>query len=94
MGPWLFRVLADHFREWGYWTVPAVLLLEKAGVPLAAEAVAEQRERGHPNRSSEQVEHYELAPGHAQDAGQRPCDDAHSEDEAGEGDRNMAMAGE
>ena len=39
MGPWLFRVLADHFREWGYWTVPAVLLLENAGVPLPGETV-------------------------------------------------------
>jgi membrane protein DedA with SNARE-associated domain len=39
MGQWLFRVLADHFREWGYWTVPAVLLLENAGVPLPGEAV-------------------------------------------------------
>jgi len=39
MGSWLFRVLADHFREWGYWTVPAVLLLENAGVPLPGETV-------------------------------------------------------
>lgn len=39
MGSWLFQVLADHFREWGYWTVPAVLLLENAGVPLPGETV-------------------------------------------------------
>jgi len=39
MGSWLFQVLADHFREWGYWTVPAVLLLENAGVPVPGETV-------------------------------------------------------
>ncbi len=39
MGSWLFRVLADHFREWGYWTVPAVLLLENAGIPVPGETV-------------------------------------------------------
>ena len=39
MGSWLFRVLANHFREWGYWTVPAVLLLENAGIPLPGETV-------------------------------------------------------
>ena len=39
MGSWLFQVLADHFRDWGYWTVPAVLLLENAGVPLPGETV-------------------------------------------------------
>jgi len=39
MGSWLFRILTDHFREWGYWTVPAVLLLENAGVPLPGESV-------------------------------------------------------
>jgi len=39
MGSWLFQVLAEHFREWGYWTVPAVLLLENAGVPLPGETV-------------------------------------------------------
>jgi len=39
MGSWLFQVLANHFREWGYWTVPAVLLLENAGVPLPGETV-------------------------------------------------------
>jgi len=39
MGSWLFRILADHFREWGYWTVPAVLLLENAGVPLPGETI-------------------------------------------------------
>ena len=36
---WLFDVLVDHFREWGYWTVPAVLLLENAGVPVPGETV-------------------------------------------------------
>jgi len=39
MGSWLFQVLAEHFREWGYWTVPAVLLLENAGVPVPGETV-------------------------------------------------------
>jgi len=39
MGSWLFRVLADHFRDWGYWTVPAVLLLENAGIPVPGETV-------------------------------------------------------
>ncbi|HVP50861.1 MAG TPA: DedA family protein [Terriglobales bacterium] len=39
MGSWLFQVLADHFREWGYWTVPAVLLLENAGIPVPGETV-------------------------------------------------------
>jgi len=39
MGSWLFQVLANHFREWGYWTVPAVLLLENAGIPLPGETV-------------------------------------------------------
>ena len=39
MGSWLFQVLSNHFREWGYWTVPAVLLLENAGVPLPGETV-------------------------------------------------------
>jgi membrane protein DedA with SNARE-associated domain len=36
---WLFEILADHFRDWGYWTVPAVLFLENAGVPLPGETV-------------------------------------------------------
>ena len=36
---WLFQLLAGHFREWGYWTVPAVLLLENAGVPVPGESV-------------------------------------------------------
>jgi len=36
---WLFDVLAGHFREWGYWTVPVVLLLENAGLPLPGESV-------------------------------------------------------
>lgn len=35
----LFEILADHFRDWGYWTVPAVLLLENAGVPVPGETV-------------------------------------------------------
>ncbi len=35
----LFEVLADHFRDWGYWTVPAVLLLENAGVPVPGETI-------------------------------------------------------
>jgi membrane protein DedA with SNARE-associated domain len=35
----LFEVLADHFRDWGYWTVPTVLLLENAGVPVPGETV-------------------------------------------------------
>ena len=39
MGSWLFQVLADHFRDWGYWTVPAVLLLENAGIPVPGETV-------------------------------------------------------
>ena len=39
MGSWLFRILADHFRDWGYWTVPAVLLLENAGIPVPGETV-------------------------------------------------------
>lgn len=34
-----FEVLASHFRDWGYWTVPAVLLLENAGVPVPGETV-------------------------------------------------------
>jgi membrane protein DedA with SNARE-associated domain len=36
---WLFKVLADNFRDWGYWTVPAVLLLENAGIPVPGETV-------------------------------------------------------
>jgi membrane protein DedA with SNARE-associated domain len=36
--PW-FEILAKHFREWGYWTVPAVLLLENAGLPVPGETV-------------------------------------------------------
>jgi membrane protein DedA with SNARE-associated domain len=36
---WLFEILADHFRDWGYWTVPAVLLLENAGIPVPGETV-------------------------------------------------------
>ncbi len=36
---WLFQILANHFRDWGYWTVPAVLLLENAGVPVPGETV-------------------------------------------------------
>jgi membrane protein DedA with SNARE-associated domain len=39
MGSWWFEVLANHFRQWGYWTVPAVLLLENAGVPVPGETV-------------------------------------------------------
>lgn len=39
MGPRLFQILADHFRDWGYWTVPVVLLLENAGIPLPGETV-------------------------------------------------------
>ena len=35
----LFDVLAGHFRDWGYWTVPAALLLENAGVPVPGETV-------------------------------------------------------
>ncbi len=35
----LFEVLADHFRDWGYWTVPAALLLENAGVPVPGETI-------------------------------------------------------
>ena len=35
----LFEVLRNHFREWGYWTVPAILLLENAGVPVPGETV-------------------------------------------------------
>lgn len=36
---WFFELLADHFRDWGYWTVPAVLLLENAGIPVPGETV-------------------------------------------------------
>ena len=36
---WLFDLLVDHFRGWGYWTVPAVLLLENAGIPVPGETV-------------------------------------------------------
>jgi membrane-associated protein len=36
---WLFEVLANHFRDWGYWTVPAALLLENAGVPVPGETI-------------------------------------------------------
>ena len=36
---WLFEVLSDHFREWGYWTVPIALLLENAGVPVPGETI-------------------------------------------------------
>lgn len=39
MGSSWFEVLANHFRDWGYWTVPAVLLLENAGVPVPGETV-------------------------------------------------------
>jgi len=39
MGSWWYELLADHFRRWGYWTVPAVLLLENAGVPVPGETV-------------------------------------------------------
>ncbi len=39
MGSWLYKVLADHFRDWGYWTVPAALLLENAGVPVPGETI-------------------------------------------------------
>ena len=39
MGSSFFEVLANHFRDWGYWTVPAVLLLENAGVPVPGETV-------------------------------------------------------
>jgi len=39
VGPRLFQILADHFRDWGYWTVPVVLLLENAGIPLPGETV-------------------------------------------------------
>ena len=39
MGSWWFEVLANHFRQWGYWTVPVVLLLENAGVPVPGETV-------------------------------------------------------
>lgn len=39
MGSAWFEVLANHFREWGYWTVPVVLLLENAGVPVPGETV-------------------------------------------------------
>ena len=39
MGSSVFEVLANHFRDWGYWTVPAVLLLENAGVPVPGETV-------------------------------------------------------
>lgn len=39
MGSWWFDVLANHFRQWGYWTVPAALLLENAGVPVPGETV-------------------------------------------------------
>jgi membrane protein DedA with SNARE-associated domain len=35
----LFDVLASHFRDWGYWTVPVVLLLENAGIPVPGESV-------------------------------------------------------
>jgi membrane-associated protein len=38
MGSW-FEVITNHFRDWGYWTVPAVLLLENAGVPVPGETV-------------------------------------------------------
>ncbi len=39
MASWLFEVLRQHFREWGYWTVLVTLLLENAGVPLPGETV-------------------------------------------------------
>jgi len=39
MGSSVFEVLANHFRDWGYWTVPVVLLLENAGVPVPGETV-------------------------------------------------------
>jgi len=35
----LFDVLADRFRDWGYWMVPAALLLENAGVPVPGETI-------------------------------------------------------
>jgi membrane protein DedA with SNARE-associated domain len=39
MGSWWYEILANHFRQWGYWTVPAALLLENAGVPVPGETV-------------------------------------------------------
>jgi membrane protein DedA with SNARE-associated domain len=35
----LFNALTEHFRDWGYWTVPIVLLLENAGVPVPGETI-------------------------------------------------------
>jgi membrane protein DedA with SNARE-associated domain len=39
MGSRWLELVAHHFRDWGYWTVPAVLLLENAGVPVPGETV-------------------------------------------------------
>src|SRR5260370_26141960 len=59
-------------------------------VPVAAEDVTHSRNHRNPGGCAQKVEQEEALPRHVQDAGQRPCDDAKSKDEAGKENGNGA----
>src|SRR6267154_1045531 len=61
-------------------------------IPPAAKAVSHQRNNRYPQRGSQQIEHREFLPRHAQDSRQRSRDNSHSEDKSCEqdGDRSIS----